>query len=259
MSVELWKTIFDWATVVLIGLTFIAGAGALLTGSKISKRQAEQLRQFDEKLTGAQTELGKQQERAAKAEKALQEVANTAGEANERAGHANEHAARLEKEAETERLARVEIEAKVAWRRLTKEQQSAIGLRLRPLSGSIARLWYNVNDLEASTFALDLAAALHLATWDLAEPQPLLKIAEGPVPLGTNPPLETGVIIVCTPHEASRKAADAVLRELVGLGFDAKISATIEKRSVPMIFINVEHRPEGAQGEAKLRGQRNPK
>ena len=39
MSVELWKSIFDWAAVVLVGLTFIAGAGALITGKILADRQ----------------------------------------------------------------------------------------------------------------------------------------------------------------------------------------------------------------------------
>jgi hypothetical protein len=40
MSFEFWKTIFDWSAVVLVGLTFIAGLGALVTGNVVSDRQA---------------------------------------------------------------------------------------------------------------------------------------------------------------------------------------------------------------------------
>jgi hypothetical protein len=54
-----------------------------------------------------------------------------AGGAKKAAGDAMERAAKLEVEAEQERLARVKIEEKVAWRRLTKDQQSAIGSRLK--------------------------------------------------------------------------------------------------------------------------------
>src|SRR5690242_12571246 len=43
MPVEAWKSFFDWATVILIGLTVISGAGALVTGNTISKRQEQQL------------------------------------------------------------------------------------------------------------------------------------------------------------------------------------------------------------------------
>jgi len=84
MSVELWKSIFDWATVVLIAFTVVSGAGALITGDIISKRQEAKLRQFDTDLTGAKTELGKQQERAANAEHDAAEAKATASTANER-------------------------------------------------------------------------------------------------------------------------------------------------------------------------------
>lgn len=43
MSVELWKVIFDWAAVVLVGLTVITGAGALITGKILADRQADEL------------------------------------------------------------------------------------------------------------------------------------------------------------------------------------------------------------------------
>ncbi len=46
MSVELWKSIFDWATVGLAALTFVALAGALITGNMLNERQGKQLQQF---------------------------------------------------------------------------------------------------------------------------------------------------------------------------------------------------------------------
>ena len=67
MSVELWKVIFDWATVVLIAFTVLSGAGALMTGDILSKRQEVKLHEF-------QKALGEQQERAAKAERELLEL-----------------------------------------------------------------------------------------------------------------------------------------------------------------------------------------
>jgi hypothetical protein len=53
MPVELWKEIFDWLAVAFVGLTFIVGAGALITGKIISDRQEEKIREFDKKLTDA--------------------------------------------------------------------------------------------------------------------------------------------------------------------------------------------------------------
>jgi hypothetical protein len=53
MSIEFWKAIFDWAAVVLVGLTFIAGAGALITGKILNDRQASNLKQFQLDLAAA--------------------------------------------------------------------------------------------------------------------------------------------------------------------------------------------------------------
>jgi hypothetical protein len=71
MTVEGVKTVFDWIVVVLAGLTFVSIAVVLVTGSIINRRQAAQLREFEQGLTAAKTELGKQQERAATAERNL--------------------------------------------------------------------------------------------------------------------------------------------------------------------------------------------
>src|ERR1700728_4743595 len=71
MTVEEVKSMFDWIVVVLAGLTFVSIAVVLVTGNTINKRQAAQLREFDQGLTAAKTQLGEQQERAATAERSL--------------------------------------------------------------------------------------------------------------------------------------------------------------------------------------------
>lgn len=81
MCDELWKTIFDSATVILLFLTFVAGAGALIFGNRINKKQAESLRKFDRDLTAAKTELEEEKQKTAKAQLELRkfiEDVNTA-------------------------------------------------------------------------------------------------------------------------------------------------------------------------------------
>jgi len=51
-------------------------------------------------------------------------------------------AAEANRKAEEERLARIKIEERVAWRRLTKDEQSKIGSRLRHFSGETASVWF---------------------------------------------------------------------------------------------------------------------
>jgi hypothetical protein len=106
MSAELWKSVFDWATVVLIALTVFSGAGALITGGIISRRQDERLRQFDKDLTGARTELGKQQERAANADARVASLEQAAAVAK-----ATQQRVETELEAQKERTAKAQKDA----------------------------------------------------------------------------------------------------------------------------------------------------
>ena len=57
MSVDLLKSIFDWATIILIALTVFSGAGALITGDIIGRRQEAMLRKFDTDLTDAKKQV----------------------------------------------------------------------------------------------------------------------------------------------------------------------------------------------------------
>jgi uncharacterized protein HemX len=74
MSLEDWNLIFEIGGVVLLFLTFLFGAGVLYTSKQINARQAVQLREFEKQLTDAKTEMSRQQERAANAERALLEL-----------------------------------------------------------------------------------------------------------------------------------------------------------------------------------------
>jgi hypothetical protein len=81
MPIELWKAAFDWATVVLIALTVVSGAGALITGNIIGRHQEEQLLEFQSRVVGlekdtadAKGEMAIQQTRAANAEASLLEL-----------------------------------------------------------------------------------------------------------------------------------------------------------------------------------------
>jgi hypothetical protein len=167
---------------------------------------------------------------------------------------------RLKQLAEKEHLARVELESKVAWRRLDPKAQSEVASHLSHFAGEPALIAYNPNDVEASSFASDIAATLHAAKWDIAEPLAVLSLREGPVPFGTNPRLPTGVLVWRTDDEASREAATALIEQLSSRGFDAIISP--DHRNLlgihptpTRVVASVEHKPEGAQGEYKLSQQ----
>jgi hypothetical protein len=66
MSLEGWKALFEIGGVILLGLTFVFGAGALYFSNRVNAVQDAHLRQFDRDLTDAKSEMAKQQTRAAK-------------------------------------------------------------------------------------------------------------------------------------------------------------------------------------------------
>ncbi len=135
MSLEGWKTLFELGGVILLFLTFVFGAGALFTGTKINERQAGELRQFEAKLTDAQTEMGKQQERAANAEARLSEL-------------------------QRQRLPRM--------LQLTKFIEA-----LKPKPHATAEIMYKKDDGEAFSLAWQINGGLSAAEWEVSRPVPI--------------------------------------------------------------------------------------
>ena len=170
MSVEFWKSICDWAAVVLVGVTFVAGAGALITGGILSRRQDEKLRRFSIDLTSAQTELGKQQERAAIADAkvaGLQKAASDAQSAQQQVA--------TELEAQRERAAKAEaslirLENRQG-NRYVKNHLVENALKGKP-TGTVT-IWYQPNDPEAYWFAQSIANELAGANWKVPMPVPV--------------------------------------------------------------------------------------
>jgi hypothetical protein len=130
MTAEGVKTIFDWIVVVLAGLTFVSIAIVLVTGNIINKRQAAQLREFDQGLTNAKTQLGKQQERAATAERSL-----------------------------------LALQEHLQPRHLSPEQKEAIKHALEGLQPRQVTITAFMGTPDGTSFGLELAAAISSGGW----------------------------------------------------------------------------------------------
>ncbi len=189
MPVEGWKSLFDIATVVLLGLTFAAGAGVLITGNIINRAQDEKLHKFDSDLTTAKSELAIQQERAAKAEASIGVAEQHAAEANTKAegfrldiakanesstraqaqvagataeaARATERAAEATKAAEAEKIERLKLEAQIAPRRLNLQQEQSIAVLCAPFRGRSATVVSYAMDAEAAVLAKQIIATLN--------------------------------------------------------------------------------------------------
>jgi hypothetical protein len=123
---------------------------------------------------------------------------------------------------EAEHSALVKLEAKVAWRRLTKEQQSAIADHLKQFPNMRVGVSYLGGTPEASQFADDILATLHAAHWNAYRLQPFSLFGGfggGVYPLHPS----TGVNI-STAGKKGRDAREAIQNELCSIGFDAAIT-----------------------------------
>jgi hypothetical protein len=79
---------------------------------------------------------------------------------NKDIAQANERAAEANKKAEEERLARIKIEEKMAWRHLSPEQQERIEVKLRPFAGERANVFIYSGDNEINGIANEIGVAL---------------------------------------------------------------------------------------------------
>jgi len=149
MSLESWKSFFEIGGVILLFLTFVFGAGVVLTSTRINERQTAQLREFESKLTAARTELAQQQERAAKAEA-------DAAEAKTSAANAEVRAAETSRKADEERIARLKIEAQLAPRRVSGEQETIMKPGLGKFKIPNISLFVMTGNPEVADFASDL-------------------------------------------------------------------------------------------------------
>jgi hypothetical protein len=195
------------------------------------------------------------EERAANAEQ-------KAGEANDRATANEREAAQLRKDAEAEHLARVKIEAAVAWRQLSDKDKRDIGAAVTEFQSLVAAsVWFNASSTEAEIFADDIAEALRNGKIIVQPPGGVMEMREsGKFGAPIKQPL-TGVIVQSTKDNAARQFAASVIAELTRRGFDAakQTDPPFGEGKFPQIWVNVEPRPKGPQGEYKLQTERETK
>ncbi len=161
MSVDAWKSIFDMGTVLAAFLVFVFGAGALITGNIINKRQESQLRQFDKGLTEAKTELSKQQERAANAD------ARVAGLEHDTAD-AKKEMAKQQERAATAELKLLELQERIRPRKLTTKQEADFVTALRALPGGTIDFGYTSGGGDESfNFAKQFLPLFKSASWNV--------------------------------------------------------------------------------------------
>jgi hypothetical protein len=167
-------------------------------------------------------------------------------------------ASEANKKAESEALARAEIEAKVAWRSLALAQKNEIGLTLRHFGKLTVAVGYEGTDAESSSFASDIADALAATRTLKVVPEEGMLHVETPMIRKGHiiPGMATGVLVAPTEDTACKSLASAIAKELNDRGFDARVGFP-EKRPLPQVRVDVGPRPTGPQGEYKLQAERD--
>jgi hypothetical protein len=173
-------------------------------------------------------------------------IREKASNAERLAGEATERAARLEKEA-------AEISESVAPRRLTKKQRALLASQLAKVAGRNVTIFSDPSDAEAAVFASDIYLTLKSAKWGVGK-SPVARGGGTSMTVAPAMP-STGVDIPCGPPALHEAAGRALVRELSRMGFDSQCSA----RYTGMWPLEVLARPEGPQGEAKTRREREAK
>ena len=162
-----------------------------------------------------------------------------------------------EKEAE-------EIRESVAPRRLTANQVATFRSDLSKFSRQPVVAINNPFDFEAAVLAAEILSALKSADWDTnpnfgidREVSSLVRAPSIPV---------TGVLVQSSPEKRSRRAAAELVTALSDVGFDSRMVTKgvvgfdpIRGKKERLVVIDVEARPEGPQGEAKLRAEAEKK
>lgn len=232
-----------WNTAMIVALVLAALAAIAVVGTtQMALKRAKQ-------VGDAQSELIK----AKDAQLAL----DLKGK-DDKIAQALKDAADGNKATEDERMARVELEDKVAWRTFSDRQKMDFKTALDRFAGQLAECDFLSSDTEAFSFSSEIAAALRVSRWQVIPPNPYVMTMKATSLSNAASPIQKidfGVEVVSTPDERAVASAKAVAAELDRLGFDATFATTAQRSPPSRVWITVQHRPLGAQGEAKLRAQ----
>jgi hypothetical protein len=159
-AVDFWNLLMIWG----LGLAALAAVFVVIATRIVVTRTGQ--------LTDAQNLLSDAKDRQAAADskekdKKIADALKQAGESNKAAGEANERAASANEIAERERLARLQLEARLADRALTPAQQAHIASILRAFGPRRKDILIVGNTPEISRITNAIAAALVQAGWTI--------------------------------------------------------------------------------------------
>jgi hypothetical protein len=208
MPLEELNRILQFASVVVLGLTFAIGAGAVWTSYLIGKRQEE------------------------RTAKALADAAK----ANERAGKLELEAAQQRERAANAERELLEMQERMTPRRLTAKQRSHMSEALKKGEGRVQKkqfaIWWPQHSPEPEQFARDIIGVFEAAGWTVVAPLTFLSVY-APVPVG---------VVIAATAEAS-DTADVIYEALraadIAGGGELRRSSTSVPDDVVLLKVGV--------------------
>jgi hypothetical protein len=212
MSLEMWKSIFEYGGVALLFLTFVFGGGLVITTKRINERQAEALRQFEK-------ELAVQQERAAKAERDAADAKAIAAKASDQTLTLESNAANAKERAAKAEKALLELQQKLSDRTLSEQQLKTIAARLKAFSGQEYQVIAYWDSKESMAIGNRIHEALQLAHWVYLKPDGWHGLLGGAI----------GVVAYIHPDadEYTRNAAVSLISALNSEGIESELKHQI--------------------------------
>jgi len=209
-SLVFWYSVANGAYLVGVIIAAVGSLGLYFLGNRVSKAKDDELRRFQ---TESAIQITAAKEGTAKA---LKEAAD-----------ANKAAEGLRLDAERERLARLQLEARLAPRILTPQQQTAIVALLKPLGRFRAQILLHSDVTEVSRLSRDIASTLTRVGWDVAEARP----SGGAIVEGV------GILVSNKADDSVKKAAGQLATELTRNGVGAKLETMfLEDLPIPAII-----------------------
>jgi len=239
-----WRPLF----VIFGGMLITIGVAGELAVQFIASGKGTALRRAnDETFSLLNLEAGK-------ARKIAGEASERAATAEARAADTEKEANQLRKKAEDERLARVLIEQSLAGRSLSSSDEHRLSSRLGHFRDVQFAVWYHAGAAEEAAFAWDIAKALHSAKLKVFSPASLMDLAGNGLPFDPElASLTSGVMVANTNGGQGQIAAELLVQVLNDSGFDATLNPKPNPGSLPTVWVNIESRPKGPQGEAKFK------
>jgi len=197
------------------------------------------------------TELERAREATAEARKSGADFLSRATQAERLASDSVREAMQAKAYGEVEHQARLKFQAANSDRRLTSKAQVQCAQNLQLYGDRTISIGYVAADLEASTFSADLNIMLVRSHWYVRDRVELpLVISLTGAPLEVNQ--RRGVWIQSTGDKASQTAAQALAKQIMAEGFDARyvVFPNADLGTRPIIHLTVQHRPTGPQGFA---------